>query len=197
MRLRGLLARLRSRRPEPARLERVHLFAVRLVCRNPDGSPIWSEPGELLAPAGGVLYNRFHDEGEKLALRLLFRGEAAMPALFFGRLWNATITDTTTLAAVAGAEPASNGYQPVPWSRNTSDFGAPTLQGAQHESLGVKKSFNATGAGWGPVTHFGFATTSDNAGVIFGYFALQQARTVPGGASLDVQPRGMMRGVTS
>lgn len=199
--LRNLPSRLRPRKPEPSRLERVHLFTITLACRRPDGSAVWEEPGLLRIPAGalpaGVIYNRFHDEGEKLALRDLFRGESVLPAAFFGRLYNATITDTSTLAAIAGGEPASNGYQAVPWSRNTSDFGSPTLQGTQHESLGVKKSFNATGAGWGPVTYFAFATSSDNAGAVFGYFALQQPRTVPGGTSLDVQPRGMLRGVTS
>ncbi len=190
-RLLRLLPRLLRRRPR--RLERIHLFAAEFVCRDAAGAELWRVGGWV---RGLPFLNRFLDHGEKLTLRSIFRGESVFGTAFFGRLYNDTPQDADGLLDLTG-EPSSNGYQPQPWSRNTSDFGDPLLVGGQHETTGVKKSFSATGAGFGPVTSFVFATTSDNAGFPVAWFSLGEPRTVPGGASLDVQPRGMLRGVTS
>lgn len=157
------------------------------VCRNPDGSVAWEERD---------IPNRLFNAGELLDLRADYRGESVLPVAFFGRLYNDTPADTDALSDLTG-EPSSNGYQAIPWSRNTTDWGAAATVSGQGESLGLRKSFSATGAGWGPVTHFVMATTSDNSGSPWAYFTLSQPRTVLGGQSLDVQPRAVSRGVTS
>lgn len=179
-------------RPESPDISKRTLFELaEFTCRNPDGSVAWSEASEFRR-----LTNRVANQAEHYRNRTIYRGEAMFGTAFFGRLYNDTPTDTDNLSDLTG-EPSSNGYAPTPWSRNTTDFAAPSTVSGQSECVGVRKSFSASGAGWGPVTAFVFATTSDNSGILYGWFMLGQARTVQPGQTLDVAPVGVDRGVTS
>lgn len=178
---------------------RVHLFALKFTYRDLlTGEVLWEDEGEL-RPLPGFRLNRLFNEGEKMAGELLFRQQTygSLGVAFFGRLTATSPSDDSTLAAIAAGEPASNGYQPLPWSRNTSDFGAPTQVGGQYEWAGGKKTFTASGAGYGPVGYFFFATTSDNAGIPVAYAPLSEPRVVTPSGGLDVTPRAFIRGVTT
>jgi len=143
-----------------------------------------------------LIRNRLFDAGELLVVRTVWRGEAVLPASFFGRLYNDTPVDTDTLALLTG-EPATGGYAAVAWARNTTDFGAAATVGGAGQTTGLSKTFTATGAGYGPVTAFVFATTADNTGVPFAWFSLSQSRTVTVAAPLSIQPFGIFRGETN
>ena len=177
----------RSLRPD-GRGGGARLFAFDFGVRDPEGRELYRA---LREP------NRFFTQGEGAALRVLARAEGTLGAQFFGRLYNDTPADNDNLSDLTG-EPASNGYQAIPWSRNTTDFAAPTIvAGVQQESVGGSKVFSATGNGFGPVTAFVFATTSDNSGIPVAWAMLGGARSFPGGSTLTVTPRMMIRGVTT
>lgn len=143
-----------------------------------------------------VVYNRLFNQGELLVVRQVYRNEAVLPVSFFGRLYNDVPTDTDLLADLTG-EPSGNGYAALSWTRNTTDFGTAAIVAGAGQSIGLKKTFTGTGAGYGPVTVFVLATSSDGSGVPYSWFTLAQARTITPAAPLDVQPYGIFRGETT
>lgn len=164
-----------------------HLFDI--VVRGPDGrvlAVMWAVP------------NRLANEGEILDLRAIYRNEAVFGASFFFRLYNVTPTDSSTLASIAASEMFGNGYAPVAWNRNTTDWAMPTtLPSGEGETVGVIKGWTATGGNIGPFTHIVMATSSDNSGYLYAYASLGGAQTIINGTTWEIRPRGRVRGVSS
>lgn len=141
--------------------------------------------------------NTLFDEGEKLAVRAVWRGESVLPASFYGRLYNDTPVGTDTLATLTG-EMSGNGYAALAWTRNTSDFAAVTAGASgAWESIGVEKSYTASGGAIGPFTAFVMATSSDGTGVPFAWVQLNSSVTLPDTKSFGVSPKGGFRGVAA
>lgn len=137
--------------------------------------------------------NRLFNEGELLVVKFIFNDVDEFPVSFFGRLFNDTPSDVDTLADLLN-EPSGNGYAAQTWARGIADWTAAAIVGGQAESVADQKTFTGTGAGYGPVTAFVMATTSDNTGKAFAWFPLEQSRTITPAAPLLIQPTGIIRG---
>jgi len=176
--------RPRPRRPWAPSLR--HQFAVR--CFGPDGRLLWEE----------TLRNRLSNQGQSDVVATIYQAVAWPSATLYGRLYNYSPLQTDTLGTLTN-EMSGNGYAAVGWTRGTTDFpGTPAvLSTGESEIVGVAKTYGpATGAGIGPFTYFVFATTSDNTGHFISYAPFSAARTILAGASLQVQPRCRIRGVS-
>lgn len=140
--------------------------------------------------------NRLFNEGELIVCQFAYNAVNNFPASFFGRLYNDVPVDGDSLASLTG-EPSGNGYAAQSWTRGVSDFAAAAIVGVQAEAVAVQKTFSGTGAGYGPVTAFVLATTSDNSGKAFAWFNLGAPRTITPTAPLLVTPKGIFRGETT
>jgi hypothetical protein len=171
-------------------LTRPHLLGANFRLLDEKGKVVWEQIYDL---------NRLVNQGEALALRDLYRAEAVLTSNFFAGLYNAVVVDTDTPTTLSGAEASGGGYARVPWSRNTTDWGSPTLQ-SDHSQIvqGATKTFGpGTGGGFGPVTAVVFLTTVDNTGQVWAWFPLQAPITVGAGQTFQVTPFGMVKGVTT
>lgn len=140
--------------------------------------------------------NQLFNEGELIVAQMAYNNVNNFPASFFGRLYNDVPVDTDTLLTLTG-EPSGNGYAAQSWARGVVDFAAAATVGGQAEAVAVIKTFTGTGAGYGPVTAFVLATTSDNSGKAFAWFPLETPRTITPAAPLQVRPKGIFRGESS
>lgn len=142
-----------------------------------DGSLLWEDQAK----------NAFADEGEQLILDVFLRG-ATPPAQFYLRLYNATPTETSTLATLTG-EPSGNGYAPALIERSAVGWPTLALDAGDYQATSKQVTFTASGGTIGPVTYAVIATSSDNTGKLVAYAALSQSRTLADGESLTVTYR--------
>lgn len=172
------------------RRARVSLSAIRVRHLGRGGEVLFSQ----------VCPNRLYDEGEDILLNESFRAVASFPTAWYGRLAGGTPADTDTIASVS-SEPLptlTKGYMSIAWSRGTTHWGAITTLAGDRVVYGTKFSFGPAIAVWSNLTYFFFATRSDNVGTkLFARFQLSQPRTVNPGETLDIQPIGVIRGLSS
>jgi len=160
-----------------------HVFEFSLL--DTSGKAIWSE----------TLVNRFSNQGEIDALSVLYQAQNPWGAKLYGRLYNTTPVDASVLPI--SNEMSGNGYVPVSWDRNTTDWGNPaTIASGEGETVGIVKTFTATGGDIGPFTYFGLTSSSDNSGRFIAYAPFSAPMTILVGASLQIRPRGRLRGVS-
>jgi hypothetical protein len=159
----------------PSRIHVVHAD-VRHVRR---GRVIWEEQ---------ALENILHDDGEIALLSAYFdtdlAGYGAPPlSLYIGLDNRSTLAENQTLASLTG-EPTGNGYARKAVSTTTGwTISAPT---DDYQAKTGTLTFDATGAGWGPVSKLFLATTADNLGKLLVSVALSTSRTLVGGDQLQV-----------
>jgi hypothetical protein len=162
---------------------------------------IWGNGiGEVLVPTDSPEYvealmdrawqhNALADEGEADLLDTYFRALAKKTTLY-GRLYNATPTETSTLATV-GTETAGTGYSAVSWTVGNTDF--PTFAktgGAGGNSdwkvTSATKTFTAGGT-WTAATNLVLASAATGtSGVLVAWSALSATRTLANTDTLDV-----------
>jgi len=158
----------------------------------------------LISPRGDVLWealgvpNRLFNQGEIDVLQDIYQGIAFPTAGLYGRLYNQTPVDGDTLVSLSSNEMKGSGYGALVWVRNTSDWATPTtLASGEGETIGAVKAFTASGGQIGPFTYFVLATTAGNTGRAFAYAPFGAPQTIAAGATLQVRPRGRLRGVTA
>lgn len=140
--------------------------------------------------AGNIIWqsdwapNDMADEGENAILDVFYRAAAA-PAGFFIRLYNDTPVETDTLTLLTG-EPVGNGYAPIAVERSAVGFPTIALDAGDWQVTSKTVQFVASGGTIGPVTYAVLSTTSDNTGLLIGFKALSQSRTLADGEKLDV-----------
>ncbi len=145
-----------------------------------DGRVIWREED---------LENILHDEGEIALLSAYFdtdlAGYGPPPAsLYLGLDNRTTVTEAQTLANLSG-EPSGNGYARQAVSTTTGWTISAPVDDYQAKTGTIV--FNATGAGWGPVSRL-FLTTaaSGTTGKLLVTVSLSTSRTLLGGDQLNV-----------
>lgn len=130
------------------------------------------------------LPNNLADEGEKDILDVYFDDQAVRGSLF-GRLYNTTPTDTSTLASISGTEVTGTGYGAVTFTRGT-DWSDPALDAGDYRTSSTTKQFSAGGA-WSAASHLVLATAATGtSGLLIAYRALSATRTLGAGDTLDV-----------
>ncbi len=130
-----------------------------------------------------VIHNALLDEGERNVLDVYFRNTNIPPNFFLG-LHSGTLIETATLANVT--EPAQAGYARSLIARNTTDWGAPTLNAGDFQTTATQESFNAA-ATWTPVSEVFLASTSGGAlGPVILSAALSTLRSLVSGDTLNV-----------
>lgn len=143
---------------------------------HPEDFALWRE--ELWLP------NAVTNEGEEFFLEVCLPETETVPANYYAMLFNDSgIAETDTLSTVVG-EPSTNGYARQTIASNSTGFPTSGLDAGDWRIVSQQKTFSATGGTWGPVDHFGLATTSDNTGKFILYIALSSSRTVDDGGSL-------------
>lgn len=133
------------------------------------------------------LENILHDEGEQALLSAYFdtdlAGYGAPPLNLYVGLDNRTsLTESQTLANLTG-EPSGNGYARIAVSTTTGWTISNPVDDYQAKTATL--TFNASGAGWGPVSKIFLATTSDNTGKLLVSLALSASRTLVAGDQLN------------
>ena len=155
---------------------------------NPDGSVKWKRR---------VVPNRLFNTAELAALETLYSAVAFPSSILYGRLYNTTPVDTSTLTTLSALEMTGNGYAAIAWDRDGTDWtSAVTLGSGEGEKVGVIGTYTASGGSIGPFTFFVMATTSNNSGIGWSYVGFGSAQTIAAGASLQVRPRARLRGVS-
>jgi hypothetical protein len=160
---------------------------------------IWGNGiGELLIPVSSPEYiealmdrpfqhNALANEGEQELLETYFRNTAKQTTLY-GRLYNATPTETSTLATV-GTETSGTGYGAVSWTVGNTDFPTSALTGGggtDWKVTSATKTFTAGGT-WVAATNLVLATVSTGtAGKLLAWSALSATRTLANTDTLDV-----------
>ena len=161
---------------------------------------IWGNGiGELLVPVTSPEYaealmdrswqhNALANEGEQEILETYFRATAKQTNLY-GRLYNATPTETSTLATI-GTETAGTGYGGLTFVVGNTDFPTSALTGGGGTDWKVTsavKTFTAGAGGWTAATNFVLATVaSGTAGKHIAWTALTATRTLAASDTLDV-----------
>lgn len=134
---------------------------------------------------GDVCNNSLADEGERDMLDLFFRGGTA-PDSFELVLVNATPVDTSTVAGLQASEPSGSGYARQAIARNSVDWPTLALDTGDYMATSKTVTFEATGAGWGPVTHTTLIGVFGLERHLIAYAALSQSRTLADGETLSV-----------
>ena len=128
-------------------------------------------------------HNALLDEGERNVLDVYFRNNLA-PANFFLGLSSSTLSETQTLANAI--EPSQSGYARNQIARNTTDWGAPTLNAGDFQTTATQEAFDAA-ATWTPVTEIILVSTSTGAsGSVLLTAALSTTRSLVSGDRLNV-----------
>lgn len=137
--------------------------------------------------------NALTDEGEDSILETFFRLTASyIPANFYVRLCNDTLTETDTLSTILN-EPTGNNYDTQlaagDYTVPASTVGFPTKDTFEGDYRLKSKeiTFTADGGDIGPVTTVFLATSSDNSKKLIAYLALPLTRTILDGDSMIVQ----------
>ena len=152
-----------------------------LEAKDRDGKFLWKDGGR----------NHLADEGEYSFLQTYFRG-VDVPNLFYLRLCGENLSESSTLATIAG-EPSGSGYAPIALTVGITDF--PTLEQISGDWSVVSKQviWTASGGSIGPFNTAYLATTSDNTGKLICYFSLARERTLSDGATFTLSIRITMQ----
>ncbi len=130
------------------------------------------------------LLNSLTDLGEQYIIETFFRNNHT--PVFFFRLFNDAAPAETDTMATLTPEVTGSGYGGISVARNTTDWGAPALDGGDMKSTSVTKSFNATGT-WTTANQLVLASdASGTAGIFYAWVDLSTARTLVNGDQLDV-----------
>lgn len=141
--------------------------------------------------------NTIVEDGAQRFLQSLFRAEATLPASFFIGLTKASYAfDDADLAVIGSAsnEPVGNGYARQTVTRNTTDWGAPTLENNAYRIQSKAVTFVASSAWNIPWTRMFLCNVVS--GVVGNVFALSGAlpsQTVLAGAGPTVRYEFWMR----
>lgn len=128
--------------------------------------------------------NALADEGEADMINVYFRTQAKRAQLY-GRLFNATPTETSTLAGLSG-EVTGTGYGAVTFTNADANWSAPSLNSGDMQSTSNVYTFTAGGA-WTAATYLVLATVSTGtSGLLIIYSALSATRTLANTDTLDV-----------
>ena len=160
---------------------------------------IWGNGiGEVLVPTDSPEYhealmdrcwnhNALANEGEQAILETYFRSTAKASNLY-GRLYNATPTETSTLATI-GTETSGTGYGAVTFAVGNTDFPTSALTGGGGTDWKVTsavKTFTAGGT-WTAATNLVLASVaSGTAGLHIAWSPLSATRTLANTDTLDV-----------
>lgn len=156
--------------------------------------------GEVLIPVDSPEYvealmdrawqhNALADEGESDILDTYFRALAKKTNLY-GRLYNGSPTETSTLASGVGTEVTGTGYAAVTWAIGNTDF--PTFAktgggGTDWKVTTTTKTFTAGAGGWTAANNLILASVaSGTAGLHIAWSALSATRTLAASDTLDV-----------
>jgi hypothetical protein len=126
--------------------------------------------------------NFLTNEGEADILDVYFDDQAVRTSLFL-RLYNTTVTETSTLAAISATEVSGTGYGAITVTRGT-DWTDPGPGGTGTDMS--TKQFAATGT-WTDATYLVLATVgTGTSGLIISANALSTTRTLQNGDTLDI-----------
>lgn len=127
--------------------------------------------------------NTIVEDGADKILRSVFRAEATLPAAFYLGLTNATYTfDDADLADIEVGEPVGNGYARQTLTRNTSDWGAPSLENNAMRIVSKSVTFTASSAWDKTWTRMFLANVASGAGNVFALSGAIAPQTVLSGA---------------
>lgn len=145
-------------------------------------------PNELRVP------NTIVEDGADKFLRSMFRAEATLPAAFFLGLTGASYAfDDADLTDIEADEPVGNGYARQTLTRNTTDWGAPTLENSAMRLVSKSVTFTASSAWNVPWTRMFLANVASGAGNVFAISGALSPQTVLAGAGPTVRYEFWMR----
>ena len=164
---------------------------------------IWGNGiGEVLVPVVSPEYhealmdrswqhNALANEGEQELLETYFR-TLAKKSVLYGRLYNATPTETSTLATI-GTETSGTGYAPLTqcnWNVGNTDFPTSALTGGggtDWKVTSTTKTFTAGAGGWTAATNLVLSdAATGTSGKHIAWAALSATRTLAASDTLDV-----------
>jgi len=126
--------------------------------------------------------NTIVEAGTDLFLRSLFRAEA-MPAAFYLGLTNVAYEYADAdLTDIEVGEPVGNGYARQTLTRNTSDWGAPSLENNAHRVVSKSVTFTASAAWDKTWTRMFLANVASGAGIVIALSGALAPQTVLSGA---------------
>lgn len=128
--------------------------------------------------------NALADEGENNLLDAFFLN-ANVPTTFYLRLFNDTPEETDSLSDLTG-EPTTGNYSAQEVERSATGWPTLELDAGDWQIVSKQVTFLASGGTIGPVTYAVLATSSDNAGKLIAFNALQTTRNLLAGDSLKV-----------
>lgn len=129
--------------------------------------------------------NSLTDLGEQYILDTFFRANHT-PTFYFALWDDPAPAETDTMATLTANEVSGTGYGRISVARNTTDWGAPTLDGGDMQSTSVTKSFNATGTWTSADQLILVSDVSGTAGIFYAWVDLSTTRTLANGDQLDV-----------
>lgn len=127
--------------------------------------------------------NTIVEDGADKILRSVFRAEATLPVAFYMGLTNATYAfDDADLTDIEVGEPVGNGYARQTLTRNTSDWGAPSLENNAMRIVSKSVTFTASAAWDKTWTRMFLANVANGAGNVFALSGALSPQTVLSGA---------------
>jgi hypothetical protein len=127
--------------------------------------------------------NTIVEDGADKILRSLFRAESTLPAAFYMGLTSASYAfDDADLTDIEADEPVGNGYARQTLTRNTSDWGVPTLENSAMRITSKSVTFTASSAWNVPWTRMFLANVASGAGNCFALSGALSPQTVLAGA---------------
>lgn len=156
-----------------------------------DDQPRW-KPGQTNAgcfilnpgtPQEQRVWNTIVEDGADNVLRTIFRGESVLTAAFYLGLTSASYEfDDADLVDIEADEPVGNGYARQTLTRNTTDWGAPSLENNAMRILSKSVTFTASSAWNVPWTRMFLASVASGAGEVFSLSGALAPQTVLSGA---------------
>lgn len=153
---------------------------------------LWRKPGQTMAGCFVLIDpitaretrmpNTIVEDGADKILRSVCRGEATLPAAFYMGLTNATYEfDDADLTDIEAGEPTGNGYARQALTRNTSDWGAPSLENNAMRCVSKSVTFTASSEWNVAWTRMFLANVASGAGNVFALSGALSPQTVLAG----------------
>lgn len=140
------------------------------------------------------ILNTIVEDGADKFLRSMFRAEATLPAAFYLGLTGASYAfDDADLTDIEADEPVGNGYARQTLTRDTSDWGAPSLENNAMRIVSKPVTFTASSAWNVPWTRMFLANVASGAGNVFALSGALAPQTVLAGAGPTVRYEFWMR----
>lgn len=140
------------------------------------------------------VWNTIVEDGADKFLRSMFRAEATLPAAFYLGLTASTYAfDDADLVDIEAEEPVGNGYARQTLTRNTSDWGEPTLENNAKRILSKSVTFTASSAWNVAWTRMFLANVASGAGNVFALSGALSPQTVLAGAGPTLRYEFWMR----